>query len=274
MQSEEQTKKKILLVEPDILTCVILYELLAKAGFEVIISKFDIYCRGNYEEGYKELISIKPDLLIIDIKLPELVGCLDICTKIQAELDIPVMVMSDTVVIPLKMIIMVAVNDYIDKPFSEPEFIARINNLLYHLPAAPADILTNVDAYKRVKDKPPLDVIIAKRILPQKPYKSPKKVWIKLKVTLTRTERKLLTLFLKHAGKVLTRKYILEKVWGYIPNRVNESRIVDVHVNRLRKKIEPNPQKPTIIITIRGKGYMMNPKGLPDSLISERRSKK
>lgn len=80
-----------------------------------------------------------------------------------------------------------------------------------------------------------------------------------VKLDLTGTEFNLLRLFVTNIGKSLTRSTILSKIWDYIPERDVDTRLIDVHISRLRSKIEENPRKPNLIITIRGIGYKLNP---------------
>jgi len=76
-----------------------------------------------------------------------------------------------------------------------------------------------------------------------------------IKIKLTNTEFAILQLLIKSAGNILSRTVILDNVWGYIPEREIDTRIVDVHISRLRLKLEENPHKPTLIITVRTNGY-------------------
>ena len=134
-------------------------------------------------------------------------------------------------------------DDYIIKPFSPTELEARIKSVLRR-----ADLSL------------------------QKPKKSEQKIFrignlainldkkavLKndLRIKLTATEYSVFELLIENSGKSISRKKILENVWGYTPERDIDARIVDVHISRLRAKLEENPGKPDFIITVRGKGYM------------------
>src|SRR5690625_4926204 len=132
----------------------------------------------------------------------------------------------------------VGADDYLTKPFSPKEVIARINAILRRVE------LSRTLEHTKIKIG---DLVI---------YPDSNEVTIQhQKLTFTRKEFELLLYLVTHKGKVLSRNQLLKDVWDY--DFVGDTRIVDVHIGRLREKIEPSTKKPTYIITIRGLGYKM-----------------
>ena len=188
----------------------------------------------------------KPDLIILDIMLPELDG-FEVCKILRKEMSLPILMLTardDEIdrVVGLE----VGADDYLTKPFSMRELLARVKAQLRRTsvirdeleklktkPAAPQDILTfgnlGINQIRR-------EVTLESKVLPLKPQ-----------------EYDLLLFFAEHRGQMLSREFILERVWGW--NYVGESRTVDVHVRWLRQKIEADPSNPTRIVTVRGGGY-------------------
>ena len=208
--------------------------------FNLELSGFDV-CVSTEANQTIELIGMeKPDLLLLDWMLPKISG-IDILKKIRQDEDIydlPVIMltaknMEDDKIQGLN----VGADDYITKPFSIKELMARINTVLrrYRIsdksqPVIEAgNIVLNTDQYKLTVDG--------------------------LKVDLTRKEFELLKLLMENRGKVLKRDYLLEKVWGY--EFYGETRTVDVHIRHLRKKLGLDETSENGIDTIRGLGYKM-----------------
>jgi two-component system OmpR family response regulator len=174
-----------------------------------------------------------PDLIILDVMLPDLSG-FEVCQRLrEAGVNIPVIFLTaaDTVGDKVRGLTMGA-DDYLTKPFSVEELAARVRSLLRRMGKAPelqvtscGDIVIDDDAHTVMKSGTPVD--------------------------LSPTEYRLLLFLVKNAGKVLTRWQILDHVWDY--NFEGEPTIVESYVSQLRKKIDTTP--PTIIRTIRSVGY-------------------
>lgn len=186
---------------------------------------------------------IQPQLIVLDILLPKLDG-FEVCRILRNETDVPIMMLTardDEIdrILGLEL----GADDYITKPFSMREFLARVKALLRRI--------------KRIQDNTgskvvPTDQIMRFGDLVIDPVRheirlNDKPLHIKPK------EFDLLVFLAKHRGKVLSREMILKRVWGW--DYVNDTRTVDVHVRWLREKIEANPQEPTRIVTVRGVGY-------------------
>lgn len=208
--------------------------------FNLELSGFDVYVSTEANQTIELIGREKPDLLLLDWMLPKISG-IDILKKIRQDEDIydlPVIMltaknMEDDKIQGLN----VGADDYITKPFSIKELMARINTVLrrYRIsdksqPVIEAgNIVLNTDQYKLTVDG--------------------------LKVDLTRKEFELLKLLMENRGKVLKRDYLLEKVWGY--EFYGETRTVDVHIRHLRKKLGLDETSENGIDTIRGLGYKM-----------------
>ncbi|WP_449036098.1 response regulator [Peptostreptococcus stomatis] len=208
--------------------------------FNLELSGFDVCVSTEANQTIELIGREKPDLLLLDWMLPRISG-IDILKKIRQDEDIydlPVIMltaknMEDDKIQGLN----VGADDYITKPFSIKELMARINTVLrrYRIsdksqPVIEAgNIVLNTDQYKLTVDG--------------------------LKVDLTRKEFELLKLLMENRGKVLKRDYLLEKVWGY--EFYGETRTVDVHIRHLRKKLGLDETSENGIDTIRGLGYKM-----------------
>lgn len=189
-----------------------------------------------------------PDVVIVDLMLPGMDG-FECCRKIRRTSDVPIIVVtarSDThdVVAGLEA----GADDYITKPFVVKELTARIRAHLRRGRAAgvAAGASGGVDiqpewAFGEIEVLPDAGEV--------RRAGEP--------VHLTRTELRLLCELAGSMGRVLSREQLLERVWGY--DYFGDSRLVDVHIRRLRTKIEPNPANPTHVVTVRGLGYKLAP---------------
>lgn len=189
----------------------------------------------------------KPDLIILDIMLPGLDG-FEVCRILRKEMSTPVLMLTardDEIdrVVGLE----VGADDYLAKPFSMRELIARVKALLRRVRIIRQEVGTTTNA-----DGSPLPKILTFDNLvidmTRREVKKDAKV-----VALKPKEYELLTFLAQHIGQMLTREFILERVWGW--DFVGDSRTVDVHVRWLREKIEVDPSDPKRIVTVRGAGY-------------------
>lgn len=188
--------------------------------------------------------STKPDLIVLDIMLPILDG-FEVCRLLRQEMNVPIMMLTardDEIdrVVGLEM----GADDYITKPFSMREFLARVKA---HLRRRRLDRSETGEKSTQLSQQNlrfgNLEIDQESRIvlLDNQP------------INLKPKEYELLLFLAKHRRQVLTRELILERVWGW--DFIGGSRTVDVHIRWLREKIEPDPAKPTRIITVRGSGY-------------------
>ena len=189
------------------------------------------------EEGIIMAGSERPDLIILDLGLPDMDG-LAVLKRIREWSSIPVIILS---VRNTESDIIVCLNagadDYLIKPFRTGELIARVRTALRHRPA--------------VVEK---DIFTLNNIKIDLSARTVKKDQETIKLTVT--EYSLLALFVRNAGRVLTHRFILEQIWG--PTFSGETQYSRVYVGQLRKKIEDNPSRPKIIITESGIGYRLS----------------
>ena len=219
--------ERILLIEDDRRVRRTTALALADEGYEVLEAE-------DGETGLTMLTDKRPDLIVLDVMLPGRDG-FEICREIRKTSELPIVFLTaktDTVdvVVGLES----GGDDYVTKPFAARELIARIRALLRRARSeqrtariSVGDVVIDVDGGIVTKAGEP--------------------------VQLTKTEFHLLRTMAERPNQVFSREVLLEKVWGY--DYLGDSRLVDVHIRRLRAKIETESSEPTIIRTIRGLGY-------------------
>jgi two-component system alkaline phosphatase synthesis response regulator PhoP len=193
---------------------------------------------GTGTEGLASLESFRPDIILLDLMLPDISG-FDICRDIRrAGSRVPILILSaKTEEIDVVVGLEIGADDYIVKPFRPRELLARI---AAHLRKARQEEDRGDDGRMVFRD---LVIDINERRV----FRSG------VEVGLTHTEFDLLTLLAAEAGKALSRERILNTVWGY--DQPIETRVIDVHVRNLRRKIEENPSSPQYILAVPGVGY-------------------
>ena len=224
--------ERVLLVEDDASIRELTATGLAGAGFKV-----DTAADGR--DGLARFDSATPDVVVLDLMLPELDGY-EVCREIRGRSQVPIVMLSartDTVdvIVGLEL----GADDYVTKPFEIAELVARIRAVLRRSAPAPAD-----DGVIQVRDVEidPAAFRVRKG---------------DTEVALTATELRLLLELARRPNQVFTRELLLELVWNY--DYLGDSRLVDVAVQRLRGKIEDDPRAPKLIQTVRGVGYRLDP---------------
>lgn len=228
--------KKILVVDDEQSIVTLLQYNLEQSGF-IVITAFD------GEEAIQIAEVEKPDFIILDLMLPKLDG-IEVCKLLrQKKVDVPILMLTakdDELdkILGLEL----GADDYMTKPFSPREVIARIKAILRRSTTKQEDI-------QRVDDLETSIVVGELVIYPEK-YET---YFQGKKLELTPKEFELLLYLTKNKGRVHTRDKLLSSVWNY--DFAGDTRIVDVHISHLREKIEVDTRKPKYIKTIRGLGY-------------------
>lgn len=223
----ENQQKSILIVEDDETLQQTLAYNLEREGYAVSVA-------ADGQTGLKVARSQPYDLIVLDVMLPQLDG-LSVCRILRRELDVPIIILTARSSEVDKIIgLDSGADDYITKPFSLGEFLARVRAALRrHPPPSSTERLVSGDLT--------LDLVA------RKAYKG------QTELNLSFKEFDLLAELMRSRGIVLSRDLLLTKVWGY--DYYGESRTVDVHIRWLREKIEDEPSKPKRITTIRSIGY-------------------
>ena len=190
-------------------------------------------------EAIARFEAARPSLVLLDVMLPKISG-IDVCRELRSRSRVPIiMVTAKTGEIDAVVGLEVGADDYITKPFRLRELIARVRAALRRSPTdvAPVDdgdVVLEIDEVRL--DAGRHEVFV--RGMP---------------VALPLKEFELLELLMANAGRVLTRDTLIDRVWG--PNYFGDTKTLDVHIKRLRSKIESNPAQPSRIVTVRGVGY-------------------
>ncbi|MEC7578515.1 MAG: response regulator transcription factor [Actinomycetota bacterium] len=228
-----QNLPKVLVVEDEKSFVEALKVGLDREGFDVKVAEDGLMALNLFR-------IFKPDLILLDVMLPKISG-LDVCKEIRTESKVPIIMVTakgeeiDTVVG-----LEVGADDYVTKPYRLREVVARMRSLLRRSNWSDeteaisegrvitvSDIQIDIDKY---------EVKVRNEI-----------------VDFPLKEFELLLLLLENAGRVLTRDVLIDRVWGF--DYVGDTKTLDVHIKRLRSKVEKDPSKPMSIVTVRGVGY-------------------
>ena len=207
---------------------------LTREGFRVEVARDGAQALEMFDE-------VQPDLVLLDVMLPKVSG-LDVCRELRSRSRVPIIMVTakgseiDTVVG-----LEVGADDYVSKPYRIRELVARMRAVLRRTPA-------------RVPTGPVEDQVVVFEAGGVRLDPARHEVTVRGEaVSLPLKEFELLALLLENAGLVLTRDVLIERVWGH--DYVGDTKTLDVHVKRLRAKIELDPSNPVHIVTIRGLGY-------------------
>lgn len=213
---------------------------LEKEGYRVISAQ-------NGLQAFETAKAEKPDLILLDVMLPEIDG-FEVCRMIQRDSEIGeipiIMLTARSEEIDKILGLEIGADDYITKPFSPRELLARVKAMLRRVqktqsPVDEARDVISIDGL--VIDSERFEVLLDGN-----------------RLDLTPKEFELLKFLVRSKGRVLTRDYLLEKIWGY--EYIGDSRTVDVHIRHLRQKLESDPASPQFIETVRGIGYRFKEK--------------
>ncbi|EDN9519524.1 response regulator [Listeria monocytogenes] len=229
-------EKKILVVDDEKPIADIVKFNLNKEGF-------DVYCAYDGDEALELVEEVQPDLILLDIMLPGRDG-IEVCREVRKKYDMPIiMVTAKDSEIDKVIGLELGADDYVTKPFSNRELIARVKaNLRRH-----SQFSSNA-----AEEEENSELEIGSLIIHPDAYVASKRGET---IELTHREFELLHYLAKHMGQVMTREHLLQTVWGY--DYFGDVRTVDVTVRRLREKIEDNPSHPAWLVTRRGVGYYL-----------------
>lgn len=233
----ELYNETILVVDDEMSIRQILETRLSMRGYNVLLA-------ADGDEALYLFRKEEPNLVILDIMLPKRDGY-EVCSEIRKESQVPIIMLTALGDISDRVMgLELGADDYVMKPFSPKELEARIRS-----------VLRRVDSKSGLKLKNPTQNILQIGTLAidtnkRQVFKGEERI------KLTGMEFNLLELLVTKAGERLSRSLILDRVWGYTPERYLDTRVVDVHISRLRSKLEEDPSNPDLIITARGTGYM------------------
>ncbi|CAM3929233.1 MtrAB system response regulator MtrA [Tsukamurella ocularis] len=226
----DNMKPRILVIDDDPALAEMLTIVLRNEGFDSTVV-------GDGTQALSAAREFRPDLVLLDLMLPGMNG-IDVCRVLRADSSVPIVMLTakaDTVDVVLGL--ESGADDYVIKPFKPKELVARVRARLRRTDEEPSELLSignviiDVPAHKVTRDG---EV-----------------------VSLTPTEFDLLVTMARKPRQVFTRDVLLEQVWGY--RHPADTRLVNVHIQRLRAKIEKDPENPEIVLTLRGVGYKAGP---------------
>ncbi len=230
--------KAILVVEDDSTLLDVLRHNLVREGYSVLTAR-------DGESGLATARTDKPDLVVLDIMLPRLDG-LEVCRILRKEMSVPILMLTAKVeeidkVVGLEM----GADDYVTKPFSLRELLARIKAMLRRAEMIREERERSMGQGKGIVTAGSIAVDLDRHVVTRGGAE----------IALSPKEFDLLVFLVQNPRRAFSRDYLLDRVWGY--EYGGDTRTVDVHVRWLRQKIEDDPARPSMLVTVRGVGYKM-----------------
>jgi two-component system response regulator RegX3 len=225
---------RILVVEDEESFSDALGYMLRREGFEVALA-------ATGPDGVAEFDRNGADLVLLDLMLPGLSG-LEVCRALRQRSDVPVIMLTAKDAEVDKVVgLEIGADDYVTKPFSARELVARMRAVLRRRGAEPED------GGSSVLESGPVRMDVDRHVVSVDSES----------VAMPLKEFELLEFLLRNSGRVLTRGQLIDRIWG--SDYVGDTKTLDVHVKRLRAKIEPSPSTPRYLLTVRGLGYKFEP---------------
>ncbi len=229
-------KETILVVDDEASIRRILETRLSMIGYQVVTA-------SDGEEALEAFRRTSPDLVVLDEMMPKLDGY-GVCQELRKESDVPIVMLTALGDVADRITgLELGADDYVVKPFSPKELEARIRCVLRRVEKEGGGAGIPNSGIIQVSD---LRIDTNKRQV----YRGDERI------RLTGMEFSLLELLVGRSGEPFSRGEILKEVWGYTPERHVDTRVVDVHISRLRSKLEDDPANPELILTARGTGYL------------------
>jgi two-component system, OmpR family, KDP operon response regulator KdpE len=201
------------------------------------VNEYEVLSAGTATEGLKRIATDAPDVVVLDLGLPDMDGK-EVIARVREWSDVPIIVLSARDREAEKIAALdIGADDFVNKPFGMGELMARLRTALRH-------------RMQRKGETPVLSVGGLEIDIPRR-----RVAWQGAEVSLSPREFDLLAFLASHAGKVVTHKQILTAVWG--PAHADDTQYLRVYVGQLRQKIEPNPSDPCFILTEQGIGYRL-----------------
>jgi OmpR family response regulator RpaB len=245
MQKFINNKEKVLVVDDEASIRRILDTRLSMIGYTVITA-------SDGEEALSLFRKEAPNLVILDLMMPKLDGY-GVCQEIRKTSDVPIIMLTALCDVADRITgLELGADDYVTKPFSPKELEARIRSLLRRSEKVQ---IPSTNYNSGVVQFSFLKIDFNRRQV----YKADERI------KLTGMEFSLLELLIGRSGQAFSRAEILQEVWGYTPERHVDTRVVDVHISRLRAKLEIDPSNPDLILTARGTGYLFQRIVLPNA---------
>jgi two-component system response regulator RegX3 len=221
---------KVLVIEDEESFRDALEFMLTKEGFTVALAATGIAGVSSFEAD-------QPDIILLDLMLPGMSGT-DVCKTIRAKSSVPIIMLTAKDAEVDKVVgLEVGADDYVTKPFSTPELIARIRAVLRRGSKEPSEINSDV------LELGPVKLDSARHIVEVNGQE----------ISMPLKEFEVLEFLMENSGRVLTRGQLMDRIWG--SNYVGDGKTLDVHIKRLRTKIESDPANPKLLHTVRGLGY-------------------
>ena len=238
MQNETEDRQRILVADDEASIRRILETRLKMVGYDVVVAE-------DGEEAINVFNKTNPDLVVLDVMMPKVDGY-GVTREIRRTSDVPIIILTALGDVSERITgLELGADDYVIKPFSPKELEARVKAVLRRTNSREAVVPTG-KVTKNVITTGNIKIDTARRQVFRKNER----------IRLTGMEFSLLELLVNNSGQAYSRNEILQHVWAYPPDQRIDTRVVDVHISRLRSKLEADPANPELILTARGIGYM------------------